>query len=337
MDQRYFESAKQPAAYLSSNMGSCFPSMPGTISSSSEASDFWTHQRNLAPGYETNDTAFSFGSAVYLDQSLLQKENRVDRRPKDSMGDEYYNDTERTQIYGQNINDVTIHDGSIQQYSYTGRSLHPNGRGSWTAGEGVMDENPVFATISDRSNTTATQEYQDMIYASAAMDHDDNELVAGTEQEQMLRSIADFEAMYQPGPCHLEGCRKGYIFDSFQSFRAHLKNVHSKTLFCNFPTCTHLRPFGNNTDLRRHIRSKHGDKSDKPYKCLKEECPARVTAFKRKDKLKEHNGKYHAPYQCFYCPGWFESFEEVAQHTNTQHVNADNEARDDASLSFFPS
>ena len=196
--------------------------------------------------------------------------------------------------------------------------------GSYTIGVNGIDEGPGSTTSIAESNVTDTQDYQDVKDIGDAMDYDDDETVTGNEEQQPLRAIADFEALYQPGQCHLDGCRKGYIFETFQSFRAHLKNVHAKTTFCNFPSCAHLRPFGNNTDLRRHTLSKHGNKSDKPYKCLREDCPARVTAFKRKDKLKEHDVKYHSTYRCFYCPRLFQSFEEVALHTNTRHVNSDN-------------
>ncbi|PVH85995.1 hypothetical protein DL98DRAFT_25094 [Cadophora sp. DSE1049] len=324
MDQQYFDPAQQPAAYPSPYTKSCFPSMPESISSSSEAFDVWSQQRNPAPGCETSDTAFSRGSSSHSNQSPYQEEYLPNRRPEDSIGGEYYNYTERTQTYRQNINDVAVHNGPMKQYSYTGRNLHQNGNGFWTAGDGVVDEIPGFTTSFDESNATATPDYLNMDDTSDAMDYDDNETVIGTEQQLPLRAIADFEAMYQPAQCYLVGCRKGYVFETFQSFRAHLKNVHSKTIFCNFPSCPHLRPFGNKTDLSRHTMTRHGDKSDKPYKCLREDCPARVTAFKRKDKLKEHDGKYHASYKCFYCPRLFESFEGVAQHTNTKHVDADS-------------
>ncbi|KAK0128963.1 hypothetical protein ONS95_000906 [Cadophora gregata] len=98
----------------------------------------------------------------------------------------------------------------------------------------------------------------------------------------------------------------------------------SKNIFFNFPSCPHFRTFGNIPDWKRSIMTRHGNKSDKPLICSKEGCAARITAFRRKDKLKEHEGKYHAPYNCFYCPLLFESFREVAQYTNTKQVTADS-------------
>ncbi len=147
------------------------------------------------------------------------------------------------------------------------------------------------------------------------------------EEPDRKLAIAKLEAVFQPGQCSLPGCKKGpraYFFQTFQSYRSHLKNVHSKSLLCTYPLCPHTRPFSSQTDLNRHAL-RHGNKADKPYKCLKSNCPARVKEFKRKDKLREHSRRYHSEYVCFLCSGnprhsrWFETFEKFVEHTNTEH------------------
>lgn len=171
--------------------------------------------------------------------------------------------------------------------------------------------------MADQSSIAAAQD-DDQNITGHGNDNDDDETIASLEDQDPAKRLLELEALYELGVCQLGGCRQDYFFQNFHSCRSHIKNVHHKALWCLVTSCPHPRPFGNQSDLNRHTAAKHGDKTDKPYKCLRADCTARARAFKRKDKLKEHDRKYHAEYRCFICPRdlRFESEEEWYQHTN---------------------
>ena len=124
-------------------------------------------------------------------------------------------------------------------------------------------------------------------------------------------------------PCHFDGCRPGRLFQTSQSWYSHFKNVHKKELFCLSPDCTHSRPFANNTDLKRHIKTIH--EGEKPYKCEISHCTRTVKAWPRKDKFKLHNRKFHSNFKCFFCSQnvrhavWFDTESELWAHTTSRH------------------
>jgi hypothetical protein len=126
-----------------------------------------------------------------------------------------------------------------------------------------------------------------------------------------------------PSLCFLDGCRHDYLFPTYQSWRSHIKNVHNKVFSCPEPLCTYEKPFPNKTDLKRHIQAVH--KSHKPYRCDKATCPRLVKAWSRKDKLRDHNKKYHSNFRCFFFSHnpnhdrWFDTEEECWQHTISEH------------------
>ncbi|KAH9222162.1 hypothetical protein DL95DRAFT_184414 [Leptodontidium sp. 2 PMI_412] len=243
----------------------------------------------------------------------------------DNFGGGSYDMTERQAVYRQDSNEVEVQSDLLQQYSNTGTGFYSSQTPPWPAREGFSLGRPGLNTLADQPNVMATQDDQNMV-SYGDEDEDDaeeNETIRGSEEQEPAKKLFELEALYQPGQCHLPGCRKGHIFETFQSYRSHIRNVHSKALWCKFPSCPHSRPFANQSDLNRHNEAKHGDKSNKPHKCLRADCAARVKAFKRKDKLREHNTNYHPVCCCYLCPRlrWFESFQACAEHTNRHHVH----------------
>lgn len=145
------------------------------------------------------------------------------------------------------------------------------------------------------------------------------------QKASLKKMYTKLEAQFEPGlRCQLPSCKTYIDFPSFPSYRTHIKNVHAKDKFCPEPNCGHVTPFASNTDLNRHIASRHGGK--KPFVCNRAGCPApRAKAFSRKDKLKEHDHKYHSNFRCFLCSQnpqhqkWFDTEEELWNHHTVEH------------------
>ncbi|KAF8863229.1 hypothetical protein BDZ45DRAFT_137464 [Acephala macrosclerotiorum] len=131
---------------------------------------------------------------------------------------------------------------------------------------------------------------------------------------------ADLEANFRASQCLLDGCRKGYIFKTLQSYRSHLKNVHGKGISCRVLGCRHTKPFASKNDEDRHYRAKHDTNAKKTFKCERSGCAARVRSWKRKDKLLEHDRKYHMEIVCHICSHYFDNEEELFEHTNLDHA-----------------
>ncbi|KAH6711546.1 hypothetical protein BKA61DRAFT_693306 [Leptodontidium sp. MPI-SDFR-AT-0119] len=138
------------------------------------------------------------------------------------------------------------------------------------------------------------------------------------ESGSTVLALPDFEERYQPSQCHLSGCQKGYVFETFQSYQSHIKNVHSHAIWCTFPECPHPRPFATKTNLEQHRITKHGDRSRRPYACPWQGC---VKSFSRIGKLRVHEREYHGLYPSSPRPEQFESSEACAEHSNSEHVN----------------
>jgi hypothetical protein len=145
-------------------------------------------------------------------------------------------------------------------------------------------------------------------------------------EQQAQDSWAHLEAGWIPSLCPLEGCRKNYVFPTYKSWSTHVTNVHNKSernIVCPEPSCPHVGPFVNNTDLKRHIASVH--KKEKIYKCWRPNCVQRIKAWARKDKLTRHNKDHHSNFRCWMCSQtpphirWFDNLDELWEHHYLDH------------------
>ncbi|KAE8450573.1 hypothetical protein EG329_006304 [Mollisiaceae sp. DMI_Dod_QoI] len=143
----------------------------------------------------------------------------------------------------------------------------------------------------------------------------------GNEEQAGWRE-AELEANFHPTRCVLDGCRGAYIFKTLQSYRSHLKNVHTKDIYCPVSGCRHhhARPFASKNDLDRHRRARHEPEAIKPFRCERIRCMAKVKAWLRKDKLRDHDKKHHMNLLCHICSHYFDDFEELSEHTNFGHA-----------------
>ncbi|KAG4025577.1 hypothetical protein MFRU_054g00060 [Monilinia fructicola] len=98
------------------------------------------------------------------------------------------------------------------------------------------------------------------------------------------------------GKCPHAKCQSGNtkIFTKFSEFRGHWYRTHEKRYSCLKCNDT---VFGTDADLRRHSGAVHSD-GPKEFTCNVECCNARAKEFTRKDRLKEHNEKWHGKYHC---------------------------------------
>lgn len=67
-------------------------------------------------------------------------------------------------------------------------------------------------------------------------------------------------------------------------------------VYCNWPSCS--QTFGSINDRDRHFRTVHSNNGERPYKCLREGCPAGVTSWTNPEKPRAHNNRWHGPYEC---------------------------------------
>ncbi|CAH0052370.1 unnamed protein product [Clonostachys solani] len=99
-----------------------------------------------------------------------------------------------------------------------------------------------------------------------------------------------------PYKCTETDCRSKAKFKTLSQFRQHVRNIHQQPLLCTVPGCTYPRPFGKESDLIRHMMSKH--EATSLFTCPDESCPGHFDGFKRQDKLLKHLREHHPQVQC---------------------------------------
>jgi hypothetical protein len=99
---------------------------------------------------------------------------------------------------------------------------------------------------------------------------------------------------WSPRKCLWEGCHLPKDFGTSRGWINHAYDVHHKRYRCNVFGCS-VRPFGTQAMVERHYRTKH----IQPRFCTKAGCQARKGSnLCRKDKLDEHDAKWHGPLMC---------------------------------------
>ncbi|CZT43853.1 uncharacterized protein RSE6_03948 [Rhynchosporium secalis] len=259
---------------------------------------------------EVIDPSLSGDELVLVMDQLLSEMGGLDGRSAVSgVGGESYNMTQRHETgYGRVSGKEAVQNGQLQQYPNDIMGHDLTQATTWSSYDKLRTAPRTFNTSTAWSNSTAIQnDYRTTdVQNDYAGDHDDENdddyKVHGSDEPVTGATLSGLEAHYRPSRCLLLGCKGEHLLKTFHKYRSHIKNVHSKGIWCSHPSCLYPRPFANKSDVDRHYRSKHGDKSDKPFKCLHDDCPARVKAFNRKDKLREHNTQYHSECCCFICP-----------------------------------
>ena len=98
--------------------------------------------------------------------------------------------------------------------------------------------------------------------------------------------------------CQWPKCTSKSLFKTAKQLADHTLNVHVKPLLCPVPSCSHKKPFGRESDLLRHHKTKHGN--GQKHKCPVQDCDANATGFSRKDKMLQHIREKHALLKCGY-------------------------------------
>ncbi|KAL2061741.1 hypothetical protein VTL71DRAFT_7119 [Oculimacula yallundae] len=342
MDRRYTDFQPQSSASSSMSPASRVVRNNDAFPPRSEAihDQAWQYTTKFAHRHETVTsqeglTASMSGgrTAMILDRLPSQLDGLDGRCAEDGSGGGSYGSYEltgRQADYGRDLNEFAAQTGPSQQYANTARDYYMSQTTHWPPHDGSTRRN--IDPSNDLSDSLEIQSDHNMIevqYERHDDDEDEDDEDDANDENDSRESdgpspsttLSDLERRYKPSQCLLPGCKGEYRFKTFHSYRSHIHNVHEKFIWCPSPDCIHPRPFANKSDVDRHYRSKHGDKSKKPFKCLKDNCTARAQAFNRKDKLREHDRKYHSECCCFFCPRtqWFETFEECVEHTNTVH------------------
>lgn len=99
--------------------------------------------------------------------------------------------------------------------------------------------------------------------------------------------------------CQQPGCTSKATFWILSKFNEHMLNIHLRPLLCDFPGCTHRKPFGRHGDLDRHKKTKHRGLEERPFKCPDPTCPSHSNGFARKDKLSDHTRNQHGALPCY--------------------------------------
>ncbi|KAK3933855.1 hypothetical protein QBC46DRAFT_99563 [Diplogelasinospora grovesii] len=97
--------------------------------------------------------------------------------------------------------------------------------------------------------------------------------------------------------CPELNCSSKATFKNRGKLEEHIRNIHRNPLLCKLPGCRYTEPFGRQTDLDRHVATKHGD-GKRRYVCPFEDCKASTREFLRNDKLQAHVKDYHPMVRC---------------------------------------
>ena len=261
-------------------------------------------------GYSQSELSSFNNSANYIDGSNTFE------------GDSPYSPGTYQTSRGDNYQSVAQYGATVSNLRaakvvYDTRELFA-GAEDWEIAENATRPAPLLAdSAGNFSNVRANDTETGSVYNG--IDGNCSELPAG---QFTGLEIASSPALIFPNFCFLDGCRRDYVFPTYQSWRSHTKNVHNKVIFCPEPLCI-IGPFPNKTGLRRHIRSVH--RSYKPYRCMKTTCPRSVKAWPRKDKLRDHDKRYHSNFKCFFSSHnpnherWFDTDQELVLHTLSEH------------------
>lgn len=100
----------------------------------------------------------------------------------------------------------------------------------------------------------------------------------------------------EPGiRCVLPRCRSKRTFRNEQALAAHQRSCHLPRQWrCPIAGCD--KAFSSKTDMDRHRGTKRHRQPGQvlPFPCQRADCHAKVKEFYRKDKLKDHDQKYHS-------------------------------------------
>lgn len=117
-----------------------------------------------------------------------------------------------------------------------------------------------------------------------------------------------------PANCKWPKCTSKATFNYPRLLVEHTLNLHDKPLVCPTLGCSHRKPFGKRSDLKRHIRTKH--ENAQAHKCPVQGCDSNVTGFSRKDKMLKHMREKHTLLKC----GLNHCFDEVPEAETETHL-----------------
>jgi hypothetical protein len=98
-----------------------------------------------------------------------------------------------------------------------------------------------------------------------------------------------------PIKCSWPNCSSRRVFKEKYLFNNHLTNIHVTPLRCYVAGCTHLEPFGKQSDLDRHVDNIHD--GSRVY-CSVSTCESSIIGFPRKYNLDKHMREEHDNVKC---------------------------------------
>jgi len=96
--------------------------------------------------------------------------------------------------------------------------------------------------------------------------------------------------------CPRTDCPSKAKFKTVARLQEHLRNKHGRPLVCTVQGCTRRKPFGRDSDLKRHMKTVH--EATELHPCPFEDCRAHVLPYARKDKRDKHVKDNHPRLLC---------------------------------------
>jgi uncharacterized Zn-finger protein len=118
-------------------------------------------------------------------------------------------------------------------------------------------------------------------------------------QNEHIKELCEIARSQNTFGCQWPSCRtqkSGKSFAALTTLKKHLKTHLVKSLWCEHVTCDYDKPFSRQSDLDRHVKTKHARCN--VYCCPIESCDYNTFGFPRKDKLMDHARKKHGVFRC---------------------------------------
>jgi hypothetical protein len=118
-----------------------------------------------------------------------------------------------------------------------------------------------------------------------------------------LHAVDQYAPSNYPGLCQHPAClgrsKKQKLYSNQKDWSDHNKRTHNKGHICRLDNCREGgMAFGTANDLKRHHHAYHHVPTTQVFVCDIPNCQGLSHTFKRPDKFKDHNTKWHGPYIC---------------------------------------
>lgn len=152
---------------------------------------------------------------------------------------------------------------------------------------------PAYSTLTTSQPTDDSNRRS--IYPSRCSRCDNDSTIYQDHNTWLVHYVEIHEADLFPRKCLWEGCKLQKKFKRPKHWLSHARSVHLKNIWCDVSGCSYDHPFGNQAMVDRHKKQTHNGAKN----CTRPGCQGRKNSnLARRDKLLDHNFKWHGPLEC---------------------------------------